>query len=191
MRVAKQGERGIVDRLRPESGARVWRYQASGSVVSPVAVVNGLVIFSTDSALVALDTATGTPRFVTALPPDVQAAGPSLARRIGIPDQIELRPDPERLFLSRERAGLVAFELPSGKQLWFQPIYERPQPAFDYTAQGRYEWLLQNLALVGRPQAALPPPIVSCSRRRATSPPPRRKSPSVARWRACNSARRC
>jgi|SRR6266496_1224234 len=159
MRVAKQGERGIVDRLRPESGARVWRYQASGSVVSPVAVVNGLVIFSTDSALVALDTATGTPRFVTALPPDVQAAGPSLARRIGIPDQIELRPDPERLFLSRERAGLVAFELPSGKQLWFQPIYERPQPAFDYTAQGRYEWLLQNLALVGRPQAELPPSL--------------------------------
>ncbi len=137
----------------------MWRYQASGSVVSPVAVVNGLVIFSTDSALVALDTATGTPRFVTALPPDVQAAGPSLARRIGIPDQIELRPDPERLFLSRERAGLVAFELPSGKQLWFQPIYERPQPAFDYTAQGRYEWLLQNLALVGRPQAELPPSL--------------------------------
>src|SRR6266545_884621 len=159
MRVAKQGERGIVDRLRPESGARVWRYQASGSVVSPVAVVNGLVIFSTDSALVALDTATGTPRFVTALPADVQAAGPSLARRIGIPDQIELRPDPERLFLSRERAGLVAFELPSGNQLLFQPIYERPQPAFDYTAQGRYEWLLQNLALVGRPQAELPPSL--------------------------------
>jgi hypothetical protein len=123
--------------------------------------VNGLVIFSTDSAVVALDTATGTPRFVTALPGDVQAAGPSLARRIGIPDRIELRPGPDRLFLSRERAGLVAFELPAGKQLWFQPLYERPQPAFDYTAQGRYEWLLQNLALVGRPQAAMPPSLSS------------------------------
>jgi outer membrane protein assembly factor BamB len=163
MRVAKDGSRGVVDRLRPETGARAWRYQASASVVSPVAVVHGLVLFATDSALIGLDTATGTPRFVTALPEAVQAAGPSLARRIGMPDQIELRPGPDRLFLSRERAGLVAFELPSGKQLWFQPIYERPQPAFDYTAQGRYEWLLQNLALVGRPQAALPPSLSSSS----------------------------
>ena len=159
MRVAKEGNRGVVDRLRPETGARVWRYQASGNVVSAVAVTNGLVLFSTDSALIGLDTATGTPRFITALPEAVQSAGPSLARRIGLPDQIELRPAPDRLFLSRERAGLVAFELPSGKQLWFQPIYERPQPAFDYTAQGRYEWLLQNLALVGRPQADLPPSL--------------------------------
>ncbi|MFN2571136.1 MAG: PQQ-binding-like beta-propeller repeat protein [Gemmatimonadales bacterium] len=159
MRVGKDGDRGVVDRLRPESGTRVWRYQASGAVVSPVAVVNGLVLFSTDSALVALDTATGAPRFVTALSEAVQAAGPSLARRIGIPDQIELRPGPDRLFLSRERAGITAFELPTGKQLWFQPIYERPQPAFDYTAQGRYEWLLQNLALVGRPSAELPPSL--------------------------------
>jgi outer membrane protein assembly factor BamB len=159
MRVARDGDRGIVDRLRPESGARVWRYQVSGTIVSPVAVTNGLVVFATDSALIALDTATGTPRFVTALPPDVAAAGPSVAMRVGIPDQIELRPSPERLFLSRERAGLVAFELPSGKQLWFQPIYERPLPAFDYTAQGRYAWLLENLALVGRPQVAMPPSL--------------------------------
>ena len=57
----------------------------------------------------------------------------------------------------------MAFELPSGRQLWFQPIYERPQPAFDYTAQGRYQWLLENLALVGRPQAAMPPSLSQSS----------------------------
>jgi outer membrane protein assembly factor BamB len=161
LRVAKSGPRGIVERLRLDNGARGWRYQTNSPVVSAVAIVGDLVLFSTDSALIGVDTATGAARFVTALRPEVVSAGPSLARRIGIPDQIELRPG--RLFLSRERAGLTAFELPSGKPLWFQPIYERPQPAFDYTAQGRYEWLLQNLALVGRPQSQLPPSLSQSS----------------------------
>jgi hypothetical protein len=128
------------------------RLEAHGFVTSPVVLVDSLFVFATDSALIGLAHESGAVRFVTRFAPDFAAGGPSFAEQVGVPDLMHVRG--RTLFVSRERAGLAAYDLPAGRLRWYQPAYERPLPLIDYTAQGRYQFLLQNLALLGRAPGA-------------------------------------
>ncbi|MDP3909090.1 MAG: PQQ-binding-like beta-propeller repeat protein [Gemmatimonadales bacterium] len=158
----------VVDRLRGSTGARVWRYVVRGIVVSPLVVDSALMVLATDSTLVGFDAATGTHRFQQAFPADFAAGGPSYARRVGMPDIVEQRPN--RAFIARERAGVIAYELPAGRMLWFQPNYERPISALDYTAQGRYDYMVFIMALQGRTRPGGPPSMSVHSPQRRQSP---------------------
>ncbi len=165
-------EHTVLSLLDPASGRARWTYEVAGPVLSPLASDAGLLLFTTDSALVGIDTTEGHAAFVSDFPDEMAAGSPSHAEMMGLPDV--LRSEAGRLFVSRERAGLSAFDVPTGTLDWYQRHYDANLPALNYTADGRYAYVYQTLFATGRMEAGgqVTPPASLAAVNRSTSSSP-------------------
>ncbi len=110
-----------VEALDVSSGKALWSTGIGEPVMSPLAVEQGLVIFTVDDAAVGLDAVTGRERFRTRFPVAVAARSPSEAPLWGRPDLLRARGS--RMLIARELAGVMALSLPGGALTWYQPRY--------------------------------------------------------------------
>ena len=156
--------------LDPETGQRLWSHSISGMLVSPVVSDGDLLIYSTDSTLVGVNASNGGTAFVTTLPDDMAAGSPSFAEIMGLPDVMWV--EDGELLVARERAGIAAFALPGGENLWYREHYEAGLPLINYTADGRYASFYLTMVEQGRidpSQTFQPPPSLSAVNREGAS----------------------
>lgn len=145
--VLRVGARGM-ELLRWTTGERAWRQDLGGPVASEVGRHGDLILITTDTALVALERATGRPRFVAPFPAAFAAGAPTHARAIGLPDQLLTRGD--RIVVAREQGGVMAFAAADGRRLWQQPPMPRPDSAHDYVADARYTMYVAGMRRADR-----------------------------------------
>lgn len=149
-------ERSALRVIDAADGSERWRHDGDGVLTSPLAMEDGLLLFSTPDALVGLALADGSQRFRTPLPDEVIEASPTESEVVGVPDA--LRTEPGRLLLARESAGLLSFDLESGELGWFQADLDGGY----YTGDGRYafvyEALLMQAVQSGADLESAPPP---------------------------------
>lgn len=134
----------LVDKSR---GSPLWLHATGGRVVSPLAANAGLILYSLDHAIVGLHSKDGSRRFSTRFTKRIVDAAPSGVPEFGIPDKLLVRRG--ILYVSRERAGVSAYELPNGRALWFQQNYEVIEGAYPYSAVLASNALKTSLAMHG------------------------------------------
>lgn len=122
-------------------GTAVWSSDIGETLTGPVAKSGQVIIVPVATALVGLDLTTGEERFRTPLPDEAAAGSPTLAEYVGMPDVV--RSEDRTLFLARERAGLLAFDLPGGELRWFRPHHEAPGALGRYSGEARYAHVLE------------------------------------------------
>ncbi|HXH86133.1 MAG TPA: PQQ-binding-like beta-propeller repeat protein, partial [Nitrospira sp.] len=127
------------------TGKALWSHASEAHVVSPLIKSHGLLLYTSDDALVGIDFATGRRRFQTAFPPGIGGIKPSKISH-ALPDQIRISSD--TLFVAREGAGIAAFNLPDGRILWSHSI-----ASFNYSVPGRLARLETSLVQHGKAPA--------------------------------------
>jgi outer membrane protein assembly factor BamB len=120
----------------------LWRYSLGSEIVSPLVQQGGTLFFATTELFIGLKAKNGRKLFARQLAKDVAAGSPKNASQMGQPDIINVRRD--KIFLARERYGILAFSLPEGKFLWAQPHYLSPLNNF-YTADHQYAVFIASL----------------------------------------------
>ena len=141
--------------LDARSGRQLWTREVGGTVVSSVAAEQGVLAFSLEDAVVGLNAASGAVQFRRALPAAFRMAAPTSYQPAGQADLLHVREG--RLYLSRESAGLVAYALPQGTELWRQGALTLDSRNYAFSTPGRTERLRTVLALGGQAQPMVAP----------------------------------
>lgn len=124
-----------VQSLDLKSGNLRWSREIGGTVVSQFAMEKGLLLLSLEEELVALQAATGAVQWRRSLPAAFRMASPTEYDPPGQPDL--LRIGNAKLYLARESAGLIAYSLPQGNELWRQENYTTAAAAYPFSAPAR------------------------------------------------------
>ena len=139
----------IVESFDAANGDARWTGEAGGTIVSPILADRDLLLFTTDDNLVGLDAATGARRFATAFPAAFQAGSPTKALAVGLPDNLRVTGD--RVFIARERDGVVAHSLPGGELLWHRrPVRVGNLSVDGYAAETRYQLMTATMTQNGQ-----------------------------------------
>ena len=139
----------VVESLDEASGKIQWSAPLKDEAASLPLVHKDFVCLSGESTLIVLQRTNGTQVFHTPFSSAFQAARPSAATLLGVPDQLVVRGS--TLVIWRERAGLQAVSLSSGAALWTQAPYG---DAPEFTADGAALLLRTTQDTLGTQQRA-------------------------------------
>jgi len=143
--VVSGGGADRIESIDPRSGNLQWTRELGGAVVSQLAVEQGMLLFSLGRDVVGLQARSGAPVFRNRLPLSFFASSPARYDPSGQPDLIATRNG--RLFVSRESAGVIAYALPRGKELWRQDIYLSTPTAYPFSLPSRVQRMKMTLLL--------------------------------------------
>ncbi|MCK5116491.1 MAG: ankyrin repeat domain-containing protein [Candidatus Aegiribacteria sp.] len=163
-------EQSMLSLLDPTTGQQVWSREIDGRIVSPITTIDDLLLCTTDSTVVGVRVADGGTAFVRPLPSDMAPGSPTFAEIMGLPDV--LRAEEGVLFVSRERSGIAAFDLPSGNLRWYHEHHEANLALINYTADGRFASLYATMVEMGQispDEPFMPPPSLSSANSSGTS----------------------
>jgi len=138
--------RSDIECINLKKRKRAWLFALGKEIVSPLVHEGSTLFFTTTDQFVALDAGNGRKLFERKLDKDIVVASPAYAKYLGQPDI--LRVEGDKIFLARERYGILAFSLPDGKFLWQQPHYLSTLDNF-YTANSQYTVFIESLKKYG------------------------------------------
>lgn len=111
------------DKLQAVNGADgriLWTMDTKGLVVSSLLIHKSIITFTIEEALLGVKVADGKMAFRKTFEHGYAKANPVSAKFSGVPDVLYIYND--LLIIDRERMGLLAFHLPSGKEAWQTPV---------------------------------------------------------------------
>lgn len=149
-----------IECINLKKGKSDWRYILGSEIVSPLVLQDNGLFFATTDSFVGLQAKNGRKLFARTLGKDVVAGSPKNVARMGQPDILQVRGN--KIFLARERYGILAFSLPEGKFLWAQPHYLSPLNNF-YTADHQYAVLIASLEKYGHLDKKTAVPAISAT----------------------------
>ncbi len=112
----------VVQGLDPASGKIEWSQSIPGATASSLLMAEGLLLLTVDNGIMGLDAKSGALRFRTAFPEWFHQATPSAVGGRGQRDLLQIRGG--NVYVARERAGVAAYDLAAGRQLWIQASQE-------------------------------------------------------------------
>jgi len=137
-----KGESDVVEALKPSTGKKIWARNIGDLIVSPLVVSGKLVLFTGDKAVYGIRKANGKMAFSRAFDDRFTKNTPSAAPILGAPDMLSVREG--KLVVWRDRAGVMAVALPSGKNLWaHHPL--RPLPDYNVNDATLLKFTVKNI----------------------------------------------
>ena len=143
--LSRSGSIDYIQAINVINGKTLWYRKAGGTVVSPLALNKGILIYTTDGTVTGLSAKNGKQKFKRKLPSSFRKNSPTKSGALAQPDILHFRTG--KLHLAREYAGIATYTLPFGKPLWNQKIY--PMLNDIYGASARYFLMLSNMKMHG------------------------------------------